>query len=94
VPDYLAKLTAAGPVLMIDEAGDQCGASPPISGPAGSGAQVLAQAMGDTSHFVLVDGGAPPPAGSDPCGGIAYHGFYGEDDPVVAKIVAFIQAHP
>jgi hypothetical protein len=94
VPGYQTTLTAAVPVLMIDEAQDQCGASPPLSGAGGAGAEALAQVIGDAKHFVLVDGGAAPPAGADKCGGIAYHGFYGEDEPVVSTIVAFMQAHP
>ncbi len=94
VPDYVAKLSAAVPILMIDEASDACGASPPLTGPGGAGAQALAKTLGDDPHFVLVDGGATPPDGADPCGGLSYHGFYGEDAAVVARIVAFIQAHP
>jgi len=42
---------------------------------------------------VLVDAGLVPPAGADACGGLSYHGFYGEEDLVVSKIAAFIDAH-
>jgi hypothetical protein len=94
VPDAMAALTAAVPVLMIDEISDQCGASPPLSNGNGGGAQVLAQAIGDLGHFFLVDGGAPPPPDADVCGGLAYHGFYGEDEAVVGQILDFIASRP
>lgn len=95
VPDYQARLATAAP-LMIDDSLDQCGASPPVMGPSGSGAEVLAQSIGDEKHFVLVDGGPTPPPSKDPsavCGGLAYHGFYGNDDLVVGEIIAFIESH-
>jgi hypothetical protein len=97
VPGWRSSLSSAVPILMIDDSLDQCGASPPISGPNGSGAQVLAQAIGDEKYFVLVDGGPTPPPDGGPdalCGGLAYHGFYENDDLVVAqKIIPFIQGH-
>jgi hypothetical protein len=97
VPGWQSSLTSAVPLLMIDDSLDQCGASPPISGPDASGAQVLAEAIGDQQHFVLIDGGPTPPTTGDSdgvCGGLAYHGFYGNDELVVSeKIIPFIQNH-
>ncbi len=95
VPGWQKSLTSAVPVLMIDDSLDVCGASPPLAGKDGSGAQVLASTIGDSAHFVLIDGGPAPPPSTDPnvlCGGLAYHGFYGNDDLVVGQhIVPFIQ---
>ena len=86
VTGYLDGLGAAVPVLTIDDAQDGCGASPP------DGARALASAVGDAHDFFVIDGGPGPPAGSDPCGGVSRHGFFGLEGPVVAQVVAFVAA--
>jgi hypothetical protein len=95
VPGFEAGLGARVPILMIDNALDQCGASPPLADPAKGilGAAGLADLIGDAKHFVLVEGGTPPPPDASVCGGLSYHGFYGLEGEVVPKIVSFIQAH-
>lgn len=100
VPNAEGSLALAVPhaLLMIHDSLNACQASPPISGMKGSGAEALAEKIGDMAHFVLIDGGPmPPSAGTDPhgvCGGLAYHGFYGNDALVVSqKIIPFIQNH-
>jgi alpha-beta hydrolase superfamily lysophospholipase len=95
VPGFEAGLSARVPILMIDNALDQCGASPPLPDPSKGilGAQGLAELIGDAKHFVLVEGGTTPPADASVCGGLSYHGFYGLESEVVPKIVNFIQAH-
>jgi hypothetical protein len=85
VPGYEAKLAARVPILMLDDTLDACGASPP------DGARALAQSIGDTLYFRIVNGGAMPPTGANACGGTSYHGFYGQDPEVVGQIVQFIE---
>jgi hypothetical protein len=90
VPDWQSRLAALVPILMLDDTLDACGASPPTTAPDGGGAETLAAAIGDSSHFLLIDGGPTPPPSSDPsavCGGLAYHGFYGNDELVVEQTI-------
>jgi hypothetical protein len=90
-----AGLAARVPILMIDNALDQCGASPPLEDPSKGilGAEGLAEQIGDAKHFVLVEGGTTPPPDAGVCGSLSYHGFYGLEGEVVPKIVHFIRAH-
>ena len=47
VPGWESSLKSGLPILMIDDSMDVCGASPPLTGKDGSGAQALAMALGD-----------------------------------------------
>ncbi len=86
IPGYRAALMQRAPILMIDDSLDACGASKPAN------AMSFAATIDDSAAFVVLDGGPTPPDGGDVCGGLAYHGFYGLDAPVVDRIIEFIDA--
>jgi hypothetical protein len=84
---YGADLAAINvPVLIASHAEDGCALSPPVEN-----ANVKAKLTGaPRSEIVTFSGGKPPR--SQPCEAFAQHGFYGIEDVVIARILAWIRA--
>ncbi len=84
---YGANLAAINvPVLIASHVDDGCNLSPP-----GENAPLKARLTGaPRSEIVTFSGGLP--ARSQPCEAFAPHGFYGIEDQVIARILAWIRA--
>jgi pimeloyl-ACP methyl ester carboxylesterase len=80
----IGKITV--PVLFVHNTNDGCSVAPP------SGIAPLMGRFPNASDVTRIDVTSAPTS-NDPCGPLAPHGYFGIEDDVTAKIVAWMRAH-
>jgi hypothetical protein len=78
------------PTLVVWHKGDGCPTSP--SGNAGTVIAALRNVAPPNKSEVVIDKGGW--AAMPPCSSLAYHGYSGAEDDVVAAISKFVLEHP